>query len=54
MLDSQRHKIPQRVTLILTPAPLKYCSQETMKHKKERKKAQEKKNEIYIFPVDYR
>jgi len=34
-LDSQRHKMPQKVTFILTPAPLKYCSQETMKHKKE-------------------
>jgi len=41
MLGSQRHKMPQKVTLILTPAPLKYCSQETMEHKKERKHKEE-------------
>jgi hypothetical protein len=41
MLDSQRHKMPQKVTLILTPAPLKYCSQEARGHKKERKHKKE-------------
>jgi hypothetical protein len=41
MLDSQRHKVSQKVTLILTAAPLKYYSQEAMKHKKERKHKKE-------------
>jgi hypothetical protein len=45
MLDSQRHKMPQKATLILTAAPLKYHNQETMKHKKERKQASKHKKE---------
>ena len=44
VLESQRHKMSQKVTLVRTRAPVQYYSPETMKHKKERKKERKKEN----------